>query len=234
MFLGGLDLGQAGDPSALAVLERTEEAGSRGLPLPAVYRLRALVRFALGLSYLDIVDEVHRLWGAYGLQGGDNQLAVDYTGVGRPVVDLFLRRGEIPVRPVTITGGTHHSEPQPGWYSVPKKELASVMQILLRSRRLQVAAGLKEAGTLLKELQNFKVKVTAAGNETFEAWRAGDHDDLVLATAMPCWLGEKGHLGAFDVAGMAGPSARGETAMAPPGVWGSAADEGLLRDNPNW
>jgi hypothetical protein len=44
---------------------------------------------------------------------------------------------------------------------------------------------------LVKELDNFKVKVTVAANETFESWREKDHDDLVLATAIAAWLGER-------------------------------------------
>ena len=32
-----------------------------------------------------------------------------------------------------------------------------------------------------------RVKVSAGGDEKFGAWRSGDHDDLVLATALACW-----------------------------------------------
>ena len=34
-----------------------------------------------------------------------------------------------------------------------------------------------------------RVKVTLAGNETFEAWRERDHDDLVLAVALALYVG---------------------------------------------
>jgi hypothetical protein len=61
----------------------------------------------------------------------------------------------------------------------------------LEERTLHIAPGLKLAGTLAKELTNFKVKVTASGKETFEAWREKDHDDLVLATAMAVWFGSR-------------------------------------------
>ncbi len=40
------------------------------------------------------------------------------------------------------------------------------------------------------ELLAFHVKVKVAANETFEAWRERDHDDLVLAVAMAAWLAE--------------------------------------------
>jgi hypothetical protein len=45
---------------------------------------------------------------------------------------------------------------------------------------------------LSREAQNFTVKVTPAGNETFESWRESEHDDLVLALALACWAAEWG------------------------------------------
>ena len=39
---------------------------------------------------------------------------------------------------------------------------------------------------------NLKVKINiATGHHSYEAWREGDHDDLVLAVAMACWCGER-------------------------------------------
>jgi hypothetical protein len=43
------------------------------------------------------------------------------------------------------------------------------------------------AEVLSKEFLNFRVKITIAGNETFEAWRERDHDDLVFAVAFAAW-----------------------------------------------
>jgi hypothetical protein len=52
---------------------------------------------------------------------------------------------------------------------------------------LRVASELPEAETLMNELLNFQVKITAAANDTYGAWREGTHDDLVLAVALTCW-----------------------------------------------
>ncbi len=49
--------------------------------------------------------------------------------------------------------------------------------------QVRVADGLPLASVLAEELAAFRVKVTLAGNEQFEAWREKDHDDLVLAVA---------------------------------------------------
>jgi hypothetical protein len=61
----------------------------------------------------------------------------------------------------------------------------------MQARRLQIARSLPDAATLVRELQNFQVKITAAANETFGTWRDGQHDDLVLAVALACWWSER-------------------------------------------
>jgi hypothetical protein len=183
-YVGGLDLGQASDFSALAVLERAGRAGRR------VYAVRHLERFVLGTPYPAICERVVDLFGQPPLSG--RPLAVDQTGVGRAVVDMLYRaRPKATIRPITITAGSAAVPDGAGWH-VPKKELVGVLQVLLQSRRLQVARSLPEAAALVRELEAFRVKITAAANETFEAWRERDHDDLVLAVAMACWLGENG------------------------------------------
>jgi hypothetical protein len=61
----------------------------------------------------------------------------------------------------------------------------------LQTRRLHIASGLAEAPLLVKELENFRVHVTLARNESPESWREGQHDDLVLAAALAAWMGER-------------------------------------------
>jgi hypothetical protein len=63
---------------------------------------------------------------------------------------------------------------------------------LLGQRRLDVSPSLPLAQVLAREMQTFTVKINiATGNESFEAWRDSDHDDLVLAVATACWFGER-------------------------------------------
>jgi hypothetical protein len=106
------------------------------------------------------------------------------------VVDVIRRaRPRATIRPITITAG-HEVVPDGAGWHVPKKELVSALQVLLQSRRLQVARLLPMASVLVKELEAFRVKITASANETFEAWRERDHDDMVLAVALAAWVGE--------------------------------------------
>jgi hypothetical protein len=180
----GLDLGQAQDHSALAVLE------ARGGPGPPRYAVRHLHRWPLGTRYARIVEDVRGLVRRPPLRWP--LLAVDGTGVGAAVVDLF-RAGDLEAAlfSVLITAGHHAAVGADGRLHAPKKELVSVLQVLLQGRRLEVAPQLEHARTLAAELAAFRVKVTAAANETFESWRERDHDDLVLAVALAAWLAEQ-------------------------------------------
>ncbi len=45
---------------------------------------------------------------------------------------------------------------------------------------------LREAQSLVRELQDFRVTITEAANDTYGG-RTGAHDDLVLAVALACW-----------------------------------------------
>jgi hypothetical protein len=190
-YVSGLDLGQASDFTALAVLEKTvaPEPSASGNPM-ASYAVRHLERFPLGTAYGAVTERLVHLFGKSPLKG--SVLAVDRTGVGRAVVNMIeTARVGATLLPITITGG-HKAERDTSGYGwrVPKKDLVGVLQVLLQERRLKVAPRLAEARTLVKELQNFRVKISAAANELYEAWRDGQHDDLVLAVAIAAWAAE--------------------------------------------
>ena len=117
-------------------------------------------------------------------------LVVDYTGVGRPVVDL-LRAGGLDPVPVTITGGDQATYERGVW-RVPKRDLAGAVAVLLQTGRLEVAGGLPLAPTLVTELTNFRVTIDPlTAHDSYGAWREGQHDDLVLALACAPWYGLK-------------------------------------------
>lgn len=119
-------------------------------------------------------------------------LLVDQTGVGRPVVDL-LRKNDLSPIGITITGGHTYTLTGEGDYHVPKKELVSALISLAQSGRLKLIRSLPETEVLMKEMENFRVKVSArTGEESFEAWREQEHDDLVIALSMGAWFATQG------------------------------------------
>jgi hypothetical protein len=66
------------------------------------------------------------------------------------------------------------------------------VQVLLQSGRLKIAEALPESKTLIRELLNFKVRIDPLTvHDSYSAWRENIHDDLVLAVALECWIGEQ-------------------------------------------
>ncbi len=75
---------------------------------------------------------------------------------------------------------------------MPKRDLISATLVLLQNGQLKIADALPLKDTLVKELLNFRVKINiSTAHDTYEAWREGDHDDLVLSVALACWAGER-------------------------------------------
>jgi hypothetical protein len=191
----GLDLGQVHDPTAIAVLENSEISIGRSLVTYESLTVkrgsfRHLERLPLGLDYPTIVEHVRCLVSSPELSRRTT-LVVDATGVGRPVVDL-LRRAQLPCRlmPVTITAGDRETQDSGTW-RVPKRDLITGLLVLLQREEIDICGHLPESETLVKELGNIRIKVSLGGQDTYGAWREGEHDDLVLAAALACWRGAK-------------------------------------------
>jgi hypothetical protein len=212
-FYLGLDLGKSADYSALAILEAQGQEKGRA------YHCGFLKRWPLKTSYPEIVADVTKIVARDVLQssrrafdsnpsihGFQQQmeaardaclpvLAIDNTGVGAPVVDLFKNEEmNALLEPIQITGGDSVS--RDGLLTrVPKRDLVSAAQVALQSERLKIAESLPDAQTLIRELLNFKVKISLdTARDSYGAWREGEHDDLVLAVALALWIAENGEL----------------------------------------
>lgn len=189
-FVLGLDLGKYADHSALAVLERVDSFGDRD-PVTFAYghtwslQVRHLQRYALGLSYPVIVDRVIDLVSRSEIRS-KGTLVVDATGLGAPVVDLFLRtRLPISLVPVVITSGDTLSVSN-GRFRVPRTDILDAVHLGFQLDRLHVASTIPGAPLLFKELVNFQLR-PAAGPGSFLTPRVTEHDDLVLSVALATW-----------------------------------------------
>ena len=177
MFVAGLDLAQASDHTALAIIERIEAR-----PAPVELHLRHVERWR-GMPYAKmsqaVADRLKTL--------KHYQLAVDFTGVGRSAVEQVEACG-LRARRVTIHGGDKQSE-EGGVYRVPKRDLCAGVQVALQNRVLRIAAGQEWTDLTRAELQNFRVKIDPqTAHDSYSAWREGQHDDVVLAVALAVWL----------------------------------------------
>ena len=194
----GLDLGQFTDFSAASVVRRTLSTSlATGWPershlgnLMYKYEVLALKRYPLGVAYSNIVKHVTGQLRRPEL-GRTPRLVVDATGVGIAVVEMFKDAlkplPEVELHACTITAGRGWSLVAQRTYHVSKLELVGSIRATLESGRLRVPVQLEHAELLKRELSDFRVKVTPAANETFSA-REGQHDDLVLATALPIFV----------------------------------------------
>ena len=187
----GLDLGQAADYSAIAILER------QGIGEDVPLLCRHLQRWELRTSYPAIVADTARMMNSAEVQRIAGRmrpvLAVDATGVGAPVIDLLKREPmKAQLEPIQITGGDSVTR-EYGLTRVPKRDLVSAAQVALQTERLKIAEELPEAQTLVRELENFQVKINLdTAHDSYGAWREGTHDDLVLAVSLALWIAKNG------------------------------------------
>ena len=175
-FTVGVDLGQSFDPTAVAVVRKLQ--GTSDAP---IFQIGHLERLPLHTNYGAVVNHVGHLIQRLRAPA---ELVIDYTGVGRPVFDMFQIAGLAPIGVSIVAGDALTSEPP--IYRVPKLMLISRVQALLHGGRLKIHKGLAEAAALVSEMQSFQASVSDHGYWRFGA-RSGKHDDLVLAVAIALW-----------------------------------------------
>jgi hypothetical protein len=191
-WIFGVDFGQANDSTATTLLKAYEVDQTRN------YDVANIQRIPLGTKYPVIVDHIGNVIRALQKREEPQHIALvaDFTGVGRPIVDLLID-ANLPITqviPVTITGADTETRGEDGSYRVPKRNLASTVQVLLQSERLRFSTKDPLLPALKDELVGFRAKVKLNGHTSYEAgedWRSAKHDDLVLALAMACWWGEE-------------------------------------------
>lgn len=192
----GLDLGQANDYSALAIVEHVFRLPIGGTYRPnepnlpshrraaeqAVreYHVRALRRWERGTTYPSVVNDVVTLLASETLQY-DAQLLYDATGVGRAVGDLLLDscRGRMRMPwPVTFTLES-------------KQNMMANVQIPLQQGRLRFTPNDPLMDELTAELPRFQQKITATGRTTFDIARdEGGHGDIATALMIAMFYGD--------------------------------------------
>lgn len=197
-FLLGADLGQSPDPSAIAILEEKllmlekgnvnqlneQLAGGGKIKVLSKLDCRHLERIPLGTPYPRVLDRC-QAWLKHPELAEEAVFLLDYTGVGHPVYDFARDRGMAPIG-INIHGG-RELVATPQGYNVPKRDLVSITLMMFESGRLELSDKDPFTPVLRQELINFSMKIKAGGKTSYEAWREGEHDDLVLALAIACW-----------------------------------------------
>jgi hypothetical protein len=173
-FVVGVDLGQARDPTAICIVQKVDGSSRR-----PVFRCGFLRRVPLGTPYPSIIGYVGRLIDRL---KGPSTLAIDFGGVGRPVLDMFVHAGFSPIG-IAITAGDSITREGGNIFRVPKLVLVSRLQALLHGGQLQILETLADAPQLVRELEDMRATFSDRGHLLFSA-RVGRHDDLCLALAI--------------------------------------------------
>jgi hypothetical protein len=106
--------------------------------------------------------------------------------VGRAVTDMIAVRNVV-FYPVSMTS-VQKTTRKGGYFNVPKKDLISPAIVGFQNGWIKLAKGLPHRAQLEHELLNYRLKVNLrTGNESFEAWRDRDHDDMVFALSLAIW-----------------------------------------------
>jgi hypothetical protein len=174
-----VDLGQMNDFTAVSVIRSVDVEGQ------SQYHLVHLERFKLHTPYPLQVQRVREIL----KQIEDPVLVIDRTGVGVAVSDLFKLAGLKPIG-ISIHGGDKVTS-ESRIYRVPKRDLVGALTVAFQNKILRIPRSLPEADTLVRELANFRIKVSAQGHDSYEAWREDIHDDLVLSVAMGLWYASR-------------------------------------------
>jgi len=184
-YILGLDLGQQNDYSVLSVFNVKFNSSNR-----PIYEMPYLARFNLKTSYVDIVDEVIDIISKYNLSL-NYTLIVDYTGVGRPVVDLFRQKHLNPVA-LSITGGAKTNWVTKTEVNVPKKDIVTYLQLVLQNKRIAIAHDLPLLRTLTQEFLSFQLKIRNNSMSVSSTYGGayGVNDDIVMSMGIAIWLVE--------------------------------------------
>lgn len=195
-FTLGLDLGQANDYSALAVVEHlfhlppevagrryVSESNSHLAGSRRAFHVRALRRWERGTPYPAVAADVAEVMTSEVLRF-DAQLLYDATGVGRAVGDLLFEAWR--------AGRAGNRAPWPVTFTIDSKEqMVNNTLIPLQQGTLRFAPGVPLMEELIGELSRFQQNITASGRTTFDVARDKDgHGDLATALMIALSQGE--------------------------------------------
>ena len=191
-----VDLGQINDWTAITITERIMRPPTRHeyysvKDMTKEFHLRHIERPPRGTAYPEIIERIAELRASRKLYGIPKTIVIDLTGVGRPVWDEMQKTFYRNMYAISITGGNVVTKPETDIFNVPKRDLISALQVGMQNGDYKIAKGIPLSDVLVKEMSNFRVKITTSGHDQYEAWREGDHDDIVLSAAMGAWLAQQ-------------------------------------------
>ncbi len=202
----GVDVGQALEPTALAIVARDYDHDGEDYPLECSYfqELPGGTTYPAVAARLSGIEKELLRRGAYSLK-----ILVDVTGQGQPVID-HLRRGlESELISAQFTAGAGSSSEGDTW-GIRKEELITHLKIKLQTGRLTIAGRGRDpeqeraVSEILRELESFTYNPPAA-EDALEV-KTGPRNALITALGLAVWLEREwrvsGPIGGLDPAGI--------------------------------
>ena len=189
----GLDIGRVQDHSAIAMIARhyTMPPDRDLNKLQQMYMVTDLRRFPLGTTYAEVEEAVAIMYNRPLVSIQRRIAVIDQTGVGAPVVENIRRLHRVKVIGINITGGNVVTQSDERTYNVPKQSIVSCLVGVAQRRRLKILPDVEAAEEFKKELEVFGYHIDKnTGNLSYEALAETEHDDLVIAVALPLWYAE--------------------------------------------
>lgn len=180
LYFIGLSLGLKTEYSTLCVLEQSADQ----------FRCRHLHRYEIGASAHEVLEDTQNIASKI---YGTKILIIDRTGVGDSTIQIFKDSfwdDTLPVDHVvscSLTAGVRTVKNKGDWYNVPRRDIGSVLAVLMADKRIGIAQSLPNAELFQKELKNFTVARSKKVDENAFDWRNGKNDDLVLCVGVAAW-----------------------------------------------
>ena len=167
----GIDIGSLVDYTAVCVLEVGRDQG-----VITYLHCIHLDRLQIGQTYLSQIEDIavilRKIPGA--------KIALDFTGIGNPVSQIWGACGMRVDTKFSIHGGDKRSY-ENGITYIPKRDIIGGITVGLQSGKLKFAAGLPLIKEIVNELISYEVKINpSTGHDSYNA-RSGQHDDMILA-----------------------------------------------------
>ncbi|MEI7827661.1 MAG: hypothetical protein WCI87_07715 [Euryarchaeota archaeon] len=198
-YFCGVDLGKRRDPSTVAVLEQRKAPSGR-----AHYYVKHLKRFALKMLYTDIATTLKKMDAqlqTHAAKKGKKAVitwVLDCGGVGEGVAEMVEKAMPgAQIIKVYLTGGVNPTIDRREVH-LPKAQMVSTLVALFDGHFLHLTKRSQEIEAIKEELQNYELRVSDEGRDSFGAFKTGQFDDLVTALALACWAGQAAQKGKFE------------------------------------
>lgn len=124
-------------------------------------------------------------------------IIVDANGIGDVVISNLRSMGFNVIPVLTTSGNFAENVSEDGSYHVSKRILVTTLGNSFEQGKWIFAKNIQHKDKIKEQFEGFQMKVTNAGNETFENAKDSIHDDIVTMCMIGNYILRKFHLDVF-------------------------------------